>query len=480
MRRFAEQPATAWVLAAAALALAAAGARPYAGSWNDGCRLAAVESLVDRGTLAIDDSVFCKCPQHLIDAGHTPYPADPPGLLAVGTLDKLYVRGHFYSDKPAVVSVLMAGLYEPLVWLGLPRPGVRPDVFAWVMTVLTSGVGYAAAVGSMWALGRRVGLTPGVRLGWVAAFALATYAPTYTRHVNAHVVQLGVGAGMCVLMLRAAGAAREGRTPWGTLAALGTLAGLGFNLDLGTGPPLAAAAFLAVAWRFRALGPVAAFAAALLPWVAAWVGVNYALSGKWLPMNMYPAFFDWPGSPFTTANMTGFRRHEPLNQALYAGGMLVGKHGFWNHNLPLLLAVAGAWGVLRRSFPGRGELVALLGWCTAAWAMYAVLSNNMGGQNCSVRWFVPFLAPGFWLVAERLRQRPELRADFAVLAGGGAVLAAVMWTGGPWTGRVVPGLWVVVGVTLLAWGGVAVRRACRPATRIASEEPGVPALRRAA
>ena len=76
MRRLAELPAAAWVLAALALVVAAVGARPYAGSWNDGCRLAAVESLVDRGTLAIDDSVFCKCPQRLIDSGHTPYPAD--------------------------------------------------------------------------------------------------------------------------------------------------------------------------------------------------------------------------------------------------------------------------------------------------------------------------------------------------------------------------------------------------------------------
>ena len=81
MRRLADHPAAAWVLAAVALGLAAVGARPYAGGWNDGCRLAAVESLLDRGTLAIDDSVFCRCPQSLLDAGTTPYPADRPELL---------------------------------------------------------------------------------------------------------------------------------------------------------------------------------------------------------------------------------------------------------------------------------------------------------------------------------------------------------------------------------------------------------------
>jgi ADP-heptose:LPS heptosyltransferase len=463
MRQLADHPAAAWVLAALALGVAAAGARPYAGGWNDGCRLAAVESLIDRGTLAIDDSVFCGCPQPLIDAGHTPYPADQPGLLRVGTLDKLYVHGHFHSDKPAVVSVLMAGLYEPLLWLGLPRPGDRPDVFVWVITVLTSGLGYAAAVGCLWVLGRRVGLTPGYRLAWLAAFALATYAPTYTQHVNNHAVQLGVVAGMCVLFLRVADATGVGRTAWGSLVGLGTLAGLGFNLDFGSGPPLTAAAFAAVVWRTRRVAPVAAFSLALLPWVVAGMGVNYAIAGVWLPMNMYPEFHDWPGCPFSAANLTGYRRHGPLDQALYAGAMLFGKHGFWNHNLPLLLAVAGAWGVLRRPFPGRAELLALLGWCVASWGMYAVLSNNMGGANCSVRWFVPFLAPGFWLLAILLKNRPELRADFAALSVWGAGLAAVMWWGGPWTGRMVPGMWFFVGFALLTWGAVAYRRRKRAA-----------------
>ncbi len=38
--------------------VAAASARPYAGSWNDGSRLAAVESLIDYRNFAIDQSVF--------------------------------------------------------------------------------------------------------------------------------------------------------------------------------------------------------------------------------------------------------------------------------------------------------------------------------------------------------------------------------------------------------------------------------------
>ena len=42
----------------AALLLAGLGVRPHAGGWNDGSRLAAAESLAERGTLAIDGSVY--------------------------------------------------------------------------------------------------------------------------------------------------------------------------------------------------------------------------------------------------------------------------------------------------------------------------------------------------------------------------------------------------------------------------------------
>ena len=457
MGRLADHPVSAWLLAAVALGFAAVGAEPYAGSWNDGCRLAAVESLLDRHTLAIDDSIFCKPPQHLIDAGVPPYPPDRADLLLLGTLDKLYVRGHFHSDKPAVVSLLMAAAYQPLLWLGVPPPGERPDLFCRVMTILTGGLGYAAAVGFMWVLGRRVGLTPGWRVAWLAGFALSTFALTYTRYVNTHTLQLGVTAAACVCLLRLADRAALGRTAWGSVAALGTLAGFGFNLDFGSGPLFLAAVFVAVAWRTRRVGAVVLFAAAAAPWVAAGVGLNYAIGGVWKPINMYPEHYLFPGTPFTPQNLTGFMRHRPLNQVLYAGGMMVGKHGFLNHNLPLLLAAAAGWRVFRWSFPARRELLLLLAWCGATWAMYAVLSNNMGGACCSVRWFMPFLAPGFWVLATLLRDRPEYRPDFVALAVWGVVLAGIMWRTGPWAARMVPLLWPVVGIALLTWGIVGYR-----------------------
>src|SRR5262245_23214162 len=87
------------VVAGVAAVIAAVSALPDAGGWNDGSRLATVESLVDYRTLRIDDSVFVQPSA----APHSPYPDEP--LLRDGTKDKLLIDGHYYSDKSPVPAL---------------------------------------------------------------------------------------------------------------------------------------------------------------------------------------------------------------------------------------------------------------------------------------------------------------------------------------------------------------------------------------
>src|SRR6516225_9004255 len=69
------------------LTIACASAHDFAGSWNDGSRLATVECLVDSGTLVIDRSIFTL--PHVPDdpAEKLPYPADDVELVTKGTGD---------------------------------------------------------------------------------------------------------------------------------------------------------------------------------------------------------------------------------------------------------------------------------------------------------------------------------------------------------------------------------------------------------
>ncbi|MCI0464487.1 MAG: hypothetical protein L0Z62_46745 [Gemmataceae bacterium] len=493
----ATHPPGPWLLGLACLGLVAVSACPYAGGWNDGSRLAAVESLADRHTLTIDDSIFCQPPSPQPsptggegrvrgNRGCPPYAPHNADLLTHGTRDKLLIGGHFYSDKPPLISLLMAGLYQGARWLGLPAAAERPDLFCRLLTLTTSGLAYLLTVLALYRLGRLVGLPAGTLLAWLASFALATFALTYTQHVNNHIMLLAVVALACLQsaqLVRArprdeknvdhslrewTGALAERvpytpsfRASWGRLAVLGLLGGLGYNLDLGSGPLLLAALLLFVLCQTRRPAAVLVVLAAALPWVVACHAFNYAIGGVWKPMNMVAEYSVWPGSPFTPDNLTGFARHDLLKLPRYSLALMLGKHGFLTHNLPLMLAVAGLAVGLRRPSLHRPVLILGLGWCVATWLMYAVLSNNYGGACCSVRWFVPFLAPGYYLLAVVLQRCPQYRVDFLVLSAWGVVLGALMWWQGPWTPRVTPLLWPVVGAALLSWLAVWYRRQAR-------------------
>ena len=236
------------------------------------------------------------------------------------------------------------------------------------------------------------------------------------------------------------------------MLALGTLAGLGFNLDFGSGPPLVAALFALVVWRTRSLRSTMLFSTAVFPWLAAGIGINYAIGGVWKPINMYPEHFQFPGSPFTEENLTGFLRHEPLDQFLYAGGMLFGKKGFLNHNLPLLLLLSSGWFLFRTPIRFRAELLTMLGWVRGDLAVVCHTVEQHGRRLLLGAPVISFLCRGSggWQSCFAIDRNDA--ANFCA-SRRGLVLAGLMWWKGPWTQRMAPMLWPIVGCALLTTAG---------------------------
>jgi hypothetical protein len=494
--------AAAPVVAILAAAIALASARPYAGGWNDGSRLATIESLVDRQSLAIDDSIFVRIPwpaarydrppqyqqiRWLKDVDRPelfPYDLESPeawkGDLvhpeSLGTRDKLFIKspvgaapaaagqgavGHYYSDKSPLPAVTLAGFYLVLKRTIDLEARDEPGKFCYWMTIASSGLGYVAAVWCTYQLGLVVGLPLSTCLPLTASLALATVAPTYARHVNNHAMLLGVTAALVLSLARLAKEAAAWRKPWARLLEAGTLSGLGYAIDLGIGPPLVLATTGLVALRTRSVTAVAAFLLAAAPWIAIHHALNYQIGGTFAPTNSSPEYFNWPGCPFTSENLTGGWRHSSIGHfLLYAPDLLVGKQGFLSFNLPLFLAVAGFFVLWRRraSVAEWPELVYCAGLSIGVWLIYAALSTNHSGACCSVRWFVPLLAPGYYVLAVLLREEPASRTDYLVLSGFGLALSAVCWVNGPWYERIPFGFWAIYPAALVAWGACELRR----------------------
>ena len=429
-----------------AAAIALISARDYAGGWNDGSRLATVECLVDYHTLAIDRSIFVAVPRIDLDADRPfPYPPNDPDSLA-GTKDKVLVGGHYFSHKPPIPAVMMSAEY----WLWQKLAGQtardRCDDFCFWMTLGSAGLGYVAAVVSTFYLAGLLGLPLVRRLELAGSLALATVALAYVRHVNDHIMLLGVASCLILALVHVAKAfSSDGSeqnvkqssptTPWLGIAIAGCLAGLGYTIDQATGPALllAAAAIIAYRSRFR-WSALAVFGLAAAPWIAAHHAINYWIGGTLTPIGSVPEYFAWPGTPFNKQNLTGFWNHPSLGAFVgYALGLLIAPSwGFLWHNLPLLAAVPGVISIWRRRPSEWPEAAALAGWCAATWLAYSALSVNHSGDCLSVRWFVPLLAAGYFWLAILVRDEPRYHLGFLALSLLGLAAAAMMWQSGPW------------------------------------------------
>ena len=113
----------------------------YVASGNVGSRYATVQALVEYGTFSIDNSIFMgNAKWYNIDKNDQSYYLQRHyGQWFNGTNDKVLIEGHYYSDKPPVLSFLTAGLYWPLYKMNISFK-THPAVTSYLLSLLTVGI----------------------------------------------------------------------------------------------------------------------------------------------------------------------------------------------------------------------------------------------------------------------------------------------------------------------------------------------------
>jgi hypothetical protein len=320
------------------------------------------------------------------------------------------------------------------------------------MTLGSSGVAYVVAVWCIFLLAGALRLRSAPRVALTASFGLATLAPTYARSVNGHILLLAVAAALLLGLVALADERRAGSFAGGHPLALGTLAGLGYSIDLGAGALLLVCALAVTAHRCRHIRAMTLFVLGALPWLALHHALNYAIGGTFGPVATVPEYFQWPGSTFTLQNLTGTWNHPTLGRFLwYAAALLFGGRGFIGHDPPVFLALPAAVALLRRRPFERPEILFAVTWAVGTWLLYAAVSTNYSGVAASIRWFVPLLAPAYLVLAIFLREHPRYLRDFLTLGAWGVLVAGLTWVKGPWMKGPVPGFWFLLAGALLSW-----------------------------
>lgn len=327
-------------------------------SWNDIARIATMESLVERGTWAID---------------HSPWVDQ--------TKDKVFINGNFYSDKMPLLSLMGAGVYA-VARQGLGAslaPGCRSCAYFWLTFVLV-GIPAALMLWLFFDFARQAGAPL-----WSAAIGtfvmglgtmIFPYALVFNHHVPA---AAALFAGYYILTTNQADHRR-----WIFLA--GLLATLAISFDA-LSWITATALFGIAVMRYRSHWMTFALGAAIP--LAITCALDLQIAHTIVPAYLITSGYNYPGSAFpATVGGNG----TPDDYAAYAFRMFLGGQGLFLYNPLIFFALAGALVVmLKRHHPRRSDAL-FVTLCFVVLCVYlALFTGNLGGAAYGERWFVAAL-----------------------------------------------------------------------------------------
>lgn len=345
-------------LTLAFLVIVVVGTKTQPRSWNDISRVASIESRVERGTWAIDDSPWRDM-----------------------TLDRVFLNGHYYSDKMPLLAGVGAAFYAPLRALGLRLTSDCQTrgggcAYYW-LTLILSGTPAALMVGASFLWGRSLGATTLTALLGTIVLALGTEILPYSLVLNHHIpAAAGLFGALVLLTTQAPKNAR-----W--LAGVGFLSAFAVMSD-----PLAGFGALAlIAIAAARFGRQAWYVAAgALPPVLTTLWLDAQITGTLIPAYWsVGGYIDWQGGSALGPAATG----QPDDLAQYAFKMFVGAQGLFAYNPILGFGIAGVIRASVRNSRGLRVEASAIGTAALLMGLYlATRTGNLGGVAYGERYFV--------------------------------------------------------------------------------------------
>ncbi len=388
-------------------------------SWQEESRMATVQTLVEQDTFVIDQTEFNR------------------------TGDKVFVGGHFYSDKTPILSVAAAGFYsvlhhvfgltlDPAICVpdkdvaacrAYTPAGTRFTAFYWLTLILIGGSASLLVVlfwRAMLQAGAGGGLATALALALGLASPIAPYSIVFAGHVPA---ALCLFAGFMLLFPLRRSLPQEDAPRNITAGSGWRLFWAGFLISLSANIDLTLAVFIVAfglwilftrrPWR----GLLAYLPGAALPFALS-AAVNYWAAGTIMPLYFDPKAYDFVGTVLNTT-VGGTNGFYSLDFGVrYAYDMFVGQRGLFSFTPMLIFAFVGM-SVAFRHRQQRGLIAAVAGG-SLVFAAYLILrTDNFGGVAWGTRWFVP-LVPIWWyfgrdaydVIRDKPRAAPVWRAVF--------------------------------------------------------------------
>lgn len=326
---------------------------------NVGSRYATVQSLVDFGTYAIDETQYIR------------------------TIDKVKIGDNFYSSKPPLLPTMGAGLYavyKKVTGRNIVKHEHDIVLLCNLVLVLVPHLIMLLFLFRVTRLMTKSDLGPLVALGG-AAFAF--YGTGYAIELNNHVPAAMLAMVSFYYAYRIRNEIDAKPLHW---LIAGACAGLLPPIDLpslfiSTGIGLY---LLTYDWK-RTL---TWFMAGAAPGLIAHFVLTYIQGGSFLPIYLRKELYQYPGSYWNKP-----RGIDALDEPKWFYGLqaLIGHHGIFSVTPLSIFGAIAIFQAIRNKSAFYKEAILVSGIVAIMFFFYVVNTNNYGGSCVGMRWFISFM-----------------------------------------------------------------------------------------
>lgn len=333
----------------------------WVSSWNDASRMAAIQAIVEQGSFIIDNSIF-------------------------ETGDKYLFNHHFYSDKPPILALYASPVYLVLKELGVSFESY-PKLAHYLITIFS--------IGSLSALGLvvfRMILTQFFHVNneWADLTTLVTGIGTlilaYSSVFNNHIAS---GSLLLIGFYFLLNFGKNGRIE--NVVYSGLMFSLAGSIDTNCFLFIPFALFL---FFRRSVKAGLVFVISGLPIITLYLLLNLFTSGSFLPPPLNASLWNYPGSDFDQANLSGLATHKDISDlVVYAFHMILGNRGLISHSPILIFSFVGLVVLYKnnQSFEYKTEYAVLFFASLLYIGIYILRTVNYSGHAFGVRWFASLM-----------------------------------------------------------------------------------------
>ena len=353
---------------------------------NEASRLATIESLVDFHTFIIDNSRF------------------------VWTIDKYFYQGHFYSDKPPILSIYGSFFYALLKIVGISFSN-QFGLTIFLMTILVVGV--STAIGMVYFYKTLKFLE--IKENWIDVLLIIAGSGTlllpYSSVFSNHVVSASLLMAGFYYLLRVKESIRYSLLSGLLITLAGSIDVVAFIF----------VPFLAISFFKKPLKSKIVFSLACALVLVIYFQLNFYTSGSLRPPSMNQSLWEYPGSVFNRTNLSGLADHSDFSALLnYAFHMIIGHRGLISYTPILVFSFFGFVKIFQnKEFKYREEHLLILLASSAYVLMYILRSNNYSGYSYGVRWYANLmflLCLPLAQISEEVKSSKMLRKAFIIVS----------------------------------------------------------------